>query len=236
MSQNHRAGRAPGRPEKPVIGLIATGFEPVRGQEAAYRAFLELRRAVYVDEQGFLDGEDEADRFETDEDDARSLAFAAVEHGEHGPRVVAALRLIVKGYAGADDRLPVEQHWPEVFGARPAPVPSVEVSRLIGRHPDRAAQHRCVLELYTAVLAFLDEAGLHVAYGLIDPVLERVLRQTLSVDRIGDRRWIEHYRSHNVAVAIRVPRVRRLSRWLPGEYVTASEILLGSTGLEELAA
>ncbi|WKK70851.1 hypothetical protein Q0F99_13970 [Rathayibacter oskolensis] len=109
----------------------------------------------------------------------RSLAFAVVEESAGEVRIVAALRLIVKGRvirSVPDDRLPVERYWPEVFGPRPAPQPSVEVSRLIARHEDRARQHESVLELYAAVLAFLDEAGLRSAYGLVDPVLERLLR------------------------------------------------------------
>ncbi|MCJ1696314.1 hypothetical protein MT349_11015 [Rathayibacter caricis] len=215
--------------------MISAGGTAVAGREAAHRSFLELRRAVYVDEAGYLPPSDGT--LETDQDDERSLAFGVVEDSPGGERVVAGLRLIVKGYAGSGGRrLPVETHWPDVFGACPAPAPSVEVSRLISRHPDRAVQHRHVLDLYATVLNFLDEAGLHVVYGLVDPVLERVLRSSLSVERIGERRWVEHYRSENVAIAITVPRLPRLSRWLPGRYATAAEILVGRHTAEEAAA
>ncbi|WKK70850.1 hypothetical protein Q0F99_13965 [Rathayibacter oskolensis] len=36
-----------------TTGLIGSGGVPVPGSETAYRRFLELRREVYVDENGF---------------------------------------------------------------------------------------------------------------------------------------------------------------------------------------
>lgn len=231
--------RPPACVSRRTTGLIASGGVPVPGSEEAYRRFLELRREIYVDEAGFLAAEHGSDGRETDEDDARSLAFAVVEECAGELRIRAALRLIVKGRATravTDDRLPVERYWPEVFGSSPAPEPSVEVSRLIARHEDRAAQHASVLELYAAVLAFLDEAGIRSAYGLIDPVLERLLRLSLTATRIGERRWIGAYRSHNVAIVIEVPPIRRLSRWLPGSFLTARDILVGIDDEQELAA
>ncbi|NQX12325.1 hypothetical protein HQQ80_11865 [Microbacteriaceae bacterium VKM Ac-2855] len=223
---------------QPFPALIAFGDTPVRGHERTYRAFLELRRAVYVEEAAYLDAAAAPGEIETDPDDARSLAFAVIDESDGHVRVLAGLRLIVKGYGArtSDDRLPVEHYWPEEFGPHPAPEPSVEVSRLIARYEDRRKQHDYAVSLYAAVMSFLDEAGLNRAYGLVDQVLERMLRASFTVRRVGEPRWIERYNSENVAIEIIVPRIRRLSRWLPGRFETAREILVGFSDTEERAA
>ncbi|NQX28339.1 hypothetical protein HQQ81_13410 [Microbacteriaceae bacterium VKM Ac-2854] len=213
----------------PFPALIAVGGDAVPGRERAYRAFLALRRAVYVEENGYLDADAVPGEFESDPDDARSLAFAVLGEQHGRVRVLAALRLIVKGFqpVRGDDRLPVERYWPAEFTFRPAPKPSVEVSRLIARDADRRKQHEYAVALYTAVMSFVDEAGVNHAYGLVDPILERMLTSTFTLERVGEPRWIDQYHSENVAIEIAVPHVRRLSRWLPGRYETAGEILVG---------
>lgn len=213
----------------PFPALIAVGTDAVPGHERAYRAFLELRRAVYVEETAYLDAASVPGDTESDPDDARSLAFAVL--GERGGqvRVLAGVRLIVKGFhpSRGDDRLPVERYWPAEFTFRPAPKPSVEVSRLIARDADRRKQHEYAVALYAAVMSFLDEAGVNRVYGLVDPILERMLQRSFTLNRVGEPRWIEQYHSENVAIELAIPHVRRLSRWLPGRYETASEILVG---------
>lgn len=223
----------------PFPALIAVGGAAAPGRERAYRAFLALRRAVYVEETGYLDAAAVPSPFETDPDDARSLAFAVIVEERGRVRVLAALRLIVKGFGsgrGGDDRLPVEHYWPAEFTFRPAPKPSVEVSRLIARDADRRRQHEYAVTLYAAVMSFLDEAGLSRAYGLVDPILERMLQRSFTVHRVGEPRWIEQYNSENVAIEIAVSRVRRMSRWLPGSYETANEILVGFGARKDAAA
>lgn len=107
-----------------------------------FLALRQLRANIYIDQMGFL-GPDmrEVDGGESDVDDHRSAHFAVIENHKdlNQQRLVGGSRLIIK--RDKDDRLPIENFFPEIFDNDPAQAGSVEASRFIARHPDKITQH-----------------------------------------------------------------------------------------------
>lgn len=212
-----------------AVGIIAVGNQVADGLEREYKAYYDLRRAVYLDQMGHITPEDIGpDGTDRDADDARSVAFGVIENRGYDQRLVAASRLIIKGMgvyseAVAEEPLPVEQDWPELFSGNPAPSTALEVSRLISRHESAGAQAANTGQLFTAELGFVRAHKLGPAYGMVEELLERNLKRLVPIDRLrdGEPKYISHYRSVNMPIEINVPEfIRRTEAKYPGALDT----------------
>ncbi|MEV8337508.1 hypothetical protein [Leucobacter sp. NPDC077196] len=185
------------------VGVIAENDVPRPGLEAEYRAHFELRRKVYVDQTGQLDeSEIQADGTDRDVDDARSITFAVFENHIEGVRVVGVSRLIVRG---EDLPLPVEEFCPDSFVDDGLTARSVEVSRVIARHEHAVMQELVQWHLFAVMLAYEANHALERTFAIIEPWLERHLRGTIAISRIGEPRYVEHYLDYNLPIEIDIP-------------------------------
>jgi hypothetical protein len=193
-----------------ALGVLAIDGTAVPGLEAEYLAHFELRRRVYVDQTGQLSEKDLLpDGTDRDADDSRSVTFCVLENHSSGTRVVGVSRLIVRGEGRAGDslhgtRLPVEEFCPDAFESGPLPWNSVEVSRVIARHEKAVVQDSIQWHLFALMLAYVTNHGLGRAFAIIEPWFERHLKSIITVERIGEVRFIEHYLDYNVPIEIDV--------------------------------
>ena len=183
-----------------ACGILAENDVPVPGLEAEYHAHFSLRRKVYVDQTGQLDESDiQADGTDRDADDARSIAFAILENHEDGVRVVGVARLILRGDGTP---LPVEDFCPDSFATVPLDDRSVEVSRVIARHETAVVQDLIQWHLFAVMLAYIANHDLGRTFAIIEPWLERHLQGIISISRIGEPRYVEHYLDINLPIEI----------------------------------
>jgi len=193
-----------------ALGVLAIDGVAVPGLEAEYLAHFHLRRRVYVDQTGQLSEKDLLpDGTDRDADDSRSITFCVLENHPDGIRVVGVSRLIVRGEPRPGDSLhgtplPVEEFCRDAFADGPLPWNAVEVSRVIARHQKAAVQDTIQWYLFALMLAYVTNHGLGRAFAIIEPWLERRLRSIITIDRIGDVRFIEHYLDYNVPIEIDV--------------------------------
>lgn len=186
-----------------AAGLLAVNGVAVPGLEAEYKAHFLLRKKVYVDQTGQLAESDlQEDGTDRDDDDARSATFAVFENHESGVRVIGVSRLIVRG---PQEPLPVEEFCPDSFADDALDARSVEVSRLIARHETAVLQDLVQWHLFSIMLAYIANHGLDRTFAIIEPWLERVLQGIISIERIGDVRYVEHYLDYNVPIEIDIP-------------------------------
>lgn len=189
-----------------ATGIIAVDGIPRPGFEDAYRQHFELRRRVYVDQTGQLDPADLSDDgTDRDDDDARSVTFAVLENAPEGVRIVGVARTIIKGADGVDRPLPVEEFCPELFAEHPLALGSVEVSRVIARHERVAMQELVQWHLFALMSAYFSSHEVGRTFAVIEPWLERHLAGMLSISRIGEPRYIEHYLDYNLPVEFDLP-------------------------------
>jgi len=189
-----------------ALGILAIEDVPLDGLENEYEGYFDLRRKVYVDQTGQLhESELAEDGTDRDQDDCRSVAFGVIENRITDHRVVAAARLIIKGF-GQDNQtnrlLPVEEFCPEIFGEVPIPAEGVEVSRLIARHENAGIQKVLQWKIYAATLGYIANHELGPTYAVVEPWLERHLKGTIPVSRIGEPRYIEHYLDYNLPIQV----------------------------------
>nr|WP_202383006.1 hypothetical protein [Leucobacter chromiireducens] len=186
-----------------ACGLLAVDGVPLPGLEAEYTAHFSLRRRVYVDQTGQLSESDILeDGTDRDADDARSATFAVFENHREGVRVLGVSRLIVRG---TETQLPVEEFCPESFPAGPLSERSVEVSRMIARHETAAMQDLVQWHLFTLMLAYIANHELERTFAIIEPWFERHLNSIISISRIGEPRYVEHYLDYNLPIEIDIP-------------------------------
>lgn len=186
-----------------ACGLIAVNDIALPGLEAEYLAHFELRRKVYVDQTGQLDASElHADGTDRDADDARSAAFAVFENHPEGVRVVGVARLILRG---KETPLPVEEFCPESFDGLELAGHSVEVSRVIARHETAVLQDVIQWHLFTLMLAYIANHDLGRTFAIIEPWFERHLKSIITISRIGEPRYVEHYLDYNLPIEIDIP-------------------------------
>ena len=193
-----------------ALGVLAVDGTAVPGLEAEYLAHFQLRRRVYVDQTGQLSEKDLLpDGTDRDDDDSRSVSFCVLENHISGTRVVGVSRLIVRGRPRQGDtlhgtRLPVEEFCRDVFENDELPWDSVEVSRVIARHEKAVVQDSIQWHLFALMLAYVTNHGLGRAFAIIEPWFERHLKSIITIDRIGEVRFVEHYLDYNVPIEIDV--------------------------------
>jgi N-acyl-L-homoserine lactone synthetase len=191
------------RPEAAFwLGKTATGNEIHRPNE--YVSSLILRANVYIDEHSYLPRSSRnADGTETDEHDASSIHFAAIQNhtgDEMVKKLVGNARLIHK--STSDDPLPVEELFPEVFVAEPMPVNSMEASRFIARHPNRLIQNIISLGLIRGMVYESTERDARYVYAVVEDHLVRLFNKIgLPMDQLSEAKRLEEYNnSANMAV------------------------------------
>lgn len=189
-----------------AVGILAVGDVVVPGLEREYEGYFDLRKNVYVDQTGQLHPDDLTEEGKDhDADEARSVAFGIIENRVHDQRVVAADRLIIKGFGDtpqSDAPLPVEDFYPEIFGSGPAPRGSDEVSRLIARHENARTQDLLLWRLYAVTLGHIASHDLGPTYGVVEPKFQRILQATMPVTVLGEPRYVPHYLDYNVPIEV----------------------------------
>lgn len=191
-----------------ATGIIAVGNTVIPGAEEVFRGYGLLRAKVYADQTRMIDaGHVKDDGTETDEDDARSIHFAVVEHtGQLGDtdrkqRVVGALRLIIKDELHPEP-LPVEGFFPEAFTDEAATIPSTEASRYICRHEDPKIQERLSRPLFTGAVSYIAVHGLRETYGVVEPPVQARLSRDMDLEVIADPKFVEEYDDNNLAFRV----------------------------------
>ncbi len=207
-----------------AVGILAVGDEILPGREREYHGYLKLRWNVYGPQTGQLSDEHRRpDGTEEDEDDARSVHFAVIENyldpesEMTGQRVVGAIRRILK--SEEDPRpLPIEDFYPDVFRANPAPLGSTEASRYICRHESPAQQGRLTPPLFSAYVSHVLTRGLGPTYGVVEPAVEALLAaKGVPTTRIADPVYVPQYLAENLGFLVDVPLLgQRLEARTPG--------------------
>lgn len=211
-----------------AIGLVGVGEEALDNRSAEYEGYLRLRGNVYAYEKQFMPVDElNPDGTETDVEDERSVHFAVIENALHSPRVVGAMRLIVKSQDLAQP-LPVEAHYSEVFKDQAAPIGSTEVSRLISRHESKRIQNQVKWLLLTAGVAYVNKHELGPVYGVVTAGLARGLSmEGTPVEALDEPRFIPEYNSTKLPIKIGV---EGLTQKLQAERPELLEALSSMTG------
>lgn len=183
---------------------LGHGLYPDENQNDLFRAYLQFRKNVYVDQKGILDvAVAQADGTEFDENDERSAHFIVAENRGMGrTAIVACTRLIVKDEMHPEP-LPIETFFPEVFSV-PADFKSLEVSRFISHVNQSVAQHEAVSQLFAHFIAFSQRHDLGVAYGVVEDEMKPLL--TLFGAAFNqfavDPKLVHEYNSINIGIQI----------------------------------
>lgn len=186
-------------------GLIGRDGSPLPGLDNEFAGHFQLRRRVYVEQTGQLDPHDlHPDGTDRDEDDDRSVTFGVVENHDTGVRVVGVARLIIRGdeAEGAGLPLPVELAFPEIFSAGQLDARSCEISRLIARHEKAIIQDMVQWHLFAMILGYIQANRLGKTLAIIEPWLERHLNGIMSIQRLAEPRFVEHYLDYNVPIEV----------------------------------
>lgn len=180
---------------------LGEGIYPDGTDKDIFRAYLTLRKRVYVDQTGMLpESVARHDGTEFDEDDDRSAHFAVLGNlGDGSAAVVACMRMIIK----SDEKpLPIEDFFPEAFEV-PAPTSSFEVSRFISKIGILRHQLGSIAQLFTHVLAYSDSNRLGPAYGVVEEALEKSLSFFgAPPHRITQPKTVPEYNDVNLGVII----------------------------------
>lgn len=193
-----------------AVGVIGVGGEAVQGKEAEFKAYLQLRAAVYARQTRMIPEDHvKQDGTEMDSEDARSVHFAVVENqGQHN-RVIGAMRLIQKT-AETPEQLPIEEFFDDSFKDAPAPVGSVEFSRYICRHEDSRVQNSLKWPLYAATTGYIAAHKMGPSYGVVEEFLEKDFhRNGIPAERIGAPKLVPEYNDFNLPVRIDTAKVAR---------------------------
>ncbi|MBA3757441.1 hypothetical protein H0X09_01075 [Candidatus Saccharibacteria bacterium] len=180
-----------GQLENYWVGRIATANMKDRGR--IFEAAAIFRGDVYLN-LGYVSPEqvDELGR-EIDSDDSRSIHFSVMERipgsDPNNSRIIGTSRLILKD--SPHNQLPIEYYFPEVFQRSPAPVGTVEVSRLIAHHEDGRIQYRTALSLIRAMTHFSINRGIKADYCMVEEPLLRFLNsQAIPTEIMGESKEI----------------------------------------------
>lgn len=191
-----------------AVGMIGVGGEAAKGREAEFKAYLQLRAAVYAHQTGMIpETHVKQDGTETDENDVRSAHFAVIENQGSHNRVIGAMRLIQKT-AENPSQLPIEGFFDESFKDQPAPVGSVEFSRYICRHEDGRVQNSLKWHLYAATTGYIAANKLGPSYGVVEEFLKKDFsRNRIPAQSVGAPKFVPEYGSVNIPVLIDAAKV-----------------------------
>ena len=167
------------------------GLNGVQHDPDLFRSVARLRANVYIDQMQYL-GEEarNEDGTESDEDDMRSIQFAAFEKVDDTTvRTIASGRMILK--VSEDQPLPIEKYFPEVFDPGIPTVGSIEISRFISRHPNKLTQHIASLAIIRAMAFASSAMEVPTDYCIIErPLLDMLNFIGLPVVELGEAKDI----------------------------------------------
>jgi len=200
------------------VGQVG-GLNGVQNDPDLFASVAQLRANVYIDEKHYL-GEEvrQNDGTESDEDDLRSIQFAAFENLQDGlVRTVASGRMILK--ATETEPLPIEKYFPEVFEPGIPTVGSIEISRFISRHPNRLTQHIASLAIIRAMAFSSSKMEVPTNYCIIEkPLLDMLNFIGLPVVELGEAKDIPE--QNGVLYPIDINPHKILERGEQAEYAT----------------
>ncbi len=158
-----------------ATAMLGFGLYPENVDESIFRAYLQLRKNVYVDQQGFLTKDSVlSDGTEADEYDDYSEHIAILRNLDLGRVAVeGCIRVITK--RTEDNVLPVEHIYPEIFEDSPVPIGGVEVSRFISQAGSMLQKMRVHGELFLRSAAYFDRNALGPTYAVVDPSVRKAL-------------------------------------------------------------
>lgn len=199
------------------LGTVATG-NVMHIPEPYYDGLMRFRGSVYVDELRFL-GRNSLDSKgrEIDEYDDHSVEIAVIEHdpiSSDTAEVVGSTRLILK--SEADQELPIEHYFPELFSDGPLSVGSVEVSRFIARHPEKEKQHSIMKALLRTITLHSVENDVDSLYFMIEKPLVTLFKYLhIPMELIGEPKNVPEL--NGVLYPIRSDPRKMLSLVMSGE-------------------
>lgn len=181
----------------------SVGLDGFISRPNEFHAARVLRAESYIDENHFLPEEArQEDGGEQDLDDHRASHFITLENVGHGSgRVIGNLRSIRKYYSGAT--LPVEELYPEAFEESSAPINSIEASRFISRHENKAIAHLSSLALIRAMVAHTYAFDQKPIYAVVEvPLAKRLIGVGLPTELIAEPKALPEY-GNTVNMALR---------------------------------
>lgn len=178
-----------------ALGVIASSAASSLDEQELFRAYLQLRANVYIDQAELLDESyRRADGTEADSDDDRSTHIVALENRSTHVGVVGSMRVIKKSDSNA---LPFEEYFGHV------PIGGVEISRYINRLDDRKKASEVQAGLFASALAIINLSYSSPTVAIVEPLLEdRLRRRGVPVKRIADPKLLEKYKDTNVGIEI----------------------------------
>lgn len=201
-------------------------YEP----DSIEQEYLRLRANVYIDQTGILDESSRRpDGTEIDSDDLRAAHFVSLEQKLGRLAIVGCMRLPQKLLDKS--HLPIEQFFPEAFG-EPAPVGSIEVSRLIVNHEDVLARDKIKKQLIANGLAYIFDNNLGPVYAVVEDYLMKDLENIgVPLKPIAKPKYIDKYHSENIGIEVdRFKLAQRLGKRL----LQSLQVEYGSTNYFEV--
>lgn len=202
------------------IGKVASGNVVVKPE--LYNPLLKFRGQVYVHELGFVGSEnlDQTGR-ETDEDDKRSVLFAAVQNGEEittddansQPKIIGSARLIIKESEG--EPLPIEKYFSDIFHSKPIePCISAEASRYITRHPNKKIQRAISFLILKALVNYSVKNNIDNVYAMMEePLIKGLGFGGLPMEVVGDKKQVDNLNGELFPVLFRPKKITEELSW-----------------------
>ena len=214
-----------------ALGIVAVGSGITPGLENEFNGYMLLRGNTYGLQKGFIPleylNQDGSEKF--DSDDERSVHFAVIENANKSPRVIGAMRLIIKSREHPEE-LPVEVHYPEVFkDSGPSNLLSTESSRLISRHEDRRLSMAAKWTLFAAGVSYVVNNDLGPVYGVVEERLALGLRhEGMPLMQLAKPEFIEDFNATKQPIRIDIPGLmQHLREDKPGLLESMSELDTG---------
>jgi N-acyl-L-homoserine lactone synthetase len=185
-----------------AIKILGPEYISEYKKDSIEEMYLKLRAQVYIEENRFLDESlRRPDGTEIDKDDERATHIIALRNKIGGAAVVGCIRLPQK--TTYDKRpLPVEEFFPEYF-ENPAPINSIEVSRLIVTEQDKIDRFKIKKALMAYAVAYTIKHELGPVYAIVEEQLIRDLTSmNVPLEVITEPKFIEKYNSVNYAIQI----------------------------------
>jgi N-acyl-L-homoserine lactone synthetase len=200
---NHNHGEAEVRgleelPNNRWLGVVASGRQNLTTPNG-YDLSRRFRKSIYVDELGWASSSDSNPDYEEDEHDEQSTHVALIDFdsASEAHQISAHVRYI---HRSGNTVLPVED---EFSLTTPLEQNSLEVSRLISRHPNRRIQMLGSVLLVSHTIGTLHKLQA-TGYATIEKKLLRMVSNMgMSVERITEPKVLAEYGdTSNFAVRI----------------------------------
>lgn len=225
-----------------AVGRVNHSVIEALQHNTALQGAAALRARTYQ-HYGFVREEELVNGLEVDADDERSAHFVVLERAAASglARVIGNMRVVVKDQ-NYPEPLPVERFFPEHFENTPAPLGSVEASRLISMHENPRVQRLVKWPLFIAAYQFVNDHGYNSAFGLLTPKLTRELRiQGVPVTPLAEERYIGEINATKQPIEVDIPALGRAIQRVGNQGISVgsegdfSRLALPVPGSEEKA-